>query len=268
MPIQWAATVDGVFSLAVLIPSPPVLVPELCGGRPTVDGEHPAAQVPAVREAVLAAGRTLAGETLRWTVAGVAPVGADGEFDYVDAVGTFRGYGADVRVALTDSALDDGLPADQELPLPVLIAGWLRGQVAPDATAEARLIAAGSPPRDCTGLGARLRRDLDAEPGPRGVLVVADGATTLSTKAPGYLDPRAAGAQEGIDRALDAGDCAALAALDTTLCAELGVSGRAAYQVLAGLFGANSRPSVETLYRAAPFGVGYHVSVWRPEAGS
>jgi hypothetical protein len=101
------------------------------------------------------------------------------------------------------------------------------------------------------------------------VLIVADGGTTLSKTAPGYLDPRAADVQAGIDRALDAGDCAALAELDTTLCAELGVSGRAAYQVLAGLFGTGGGgPSVETLYRAAPFGVGYHVSVWRPGDGA
>ncbi|MGF6881280.1 hypothetical protein ABIA39_001160 [Nocardia sp. GAS34] len=269
--IRWAATVDGVFSLAALIPSPPVLVPELCGGWPAVDDEHPAAQVPALREAVLAAGRALAGETMRWTVVGVAPEGAGAELDYVDAVGTFRGFGADVPVALSDSALADGLPPDPDLPLPVLIGGWLRGRVAPEATVEARLIAADSAVADCAALGARLRRDLGAEPGPRGVLVVADGATTLSTKAPGYLDSRAEAAQAGIDRALDAGDCAALAELDTTLCAELGVSGRAAYQVLAGLFGAGAadgRPGVETLYRAAPFGVGYHVSLWRPGAGA
>lgn len=255
-----AATVDGVFSLAVLIPSPPALVPELCGGSPPADDEHPAAEVPALREAVLAAGRVLAGETMRWTVVGVGPAGR--ERDHVNAVGTFAGYGVDVRVALSDTALDDGLPADPELPLPVLIGGWVRGRVAPGATAQALLVAADASPGDCAELGARLRRDLDAEPGPHGVLVVADGATTLSLRAPGYLDPRAESAQEEIDRALDAGDLAALAKLDTTLCAELGVSGRAAYQVLAGLF--DARPSVETRYRAAPFGVGYHVSVWRP----
>jgi hypothetical protein len=261
-----------VFSLAVLIPSPPLLVPELCGGRPTVDGEHLAAQVPALRDAVLAAGRQLAAETMRWTVVGVTSertTGREGAGSLADAVGTFWGYGADVRVALSDSALAAGGPADPDLPLPLLIGGWVRGLTRPGPVATARLVAADAAARDCAELGARLRRALDAEPEPCGVLVVADGATTLSRTAPGYLDPRAAGVQEGIDRALDAGDCAALAELDPTLCAELGVSGRAAYQVLAGLFGTGGAgPSVQTLYRAAPFGVGYHVSVWRPGAGA
>ncbi|MCM6774192.1 hypothetical protein NDR87_11985 [Nocardia sp. CDC159] len=260
------------FRVAVLIPSPPVLVPELCGGRPLVDAAHPAARVPALREAVLAAGRALAERAGRWVVIGVGErprqVGPE-------AAGTFRGFGADVRVGLSDAAssgevADANLPlavlggraADPMLPLPALIGGWLRGQVAPAAVAEARIVAADAPAARCLELGAKLRAELDEREGADGVLVVADGAATLSVAAPGYLDPRAAQVQDGLDRALAAGDREALARLDSGLCAELEVSGRAAFQVLAGLF--DTAPEVETHYRDAPFGVGYQVSVWLP----
>ncbi|WP_153339214.1 class III extradiol ring-cleavage dioxygenase family protein [Nocardia aurantia] len=306
------------FAAAVLIPSPPVLVPELSGGLPDRDPGHPAAQVPPLRAAVLAAGRELAEAAVRWTVVGVAdlgraadvvaagrfgePVGTGQDAGVVGAgrvagvvgagrvadvarvdpvadaaspdrdgqaadasygpgtVGTFRGFGADVRAALSDSALTGTMPADPVVPLPILIGGWLRGQVAPHATADARLIDAAATAEHCRAAGAALRCELDADPAPRGVLIVADGAATLSTAAPGYLDERAAGVQERLDAALSAGDRAGLAALDPALCAALEISGRAAYQVLAGLFDAD--PNVDTRYCAAPFGVGYHVSVW------
>ncbi|MFF3567449.1 hypothetical protein [Nocardia jiangxiensis] len=275
------------FGLAALIPSPPVLVPELCGGRPAADDAHLAARVPALREAVLTAVRELAGQASRWTVVGVdvaadggpgevgtfvteatgvspGPSATRGEVLVFDAgtVGTFRGYGADVRVALSDDALEGNAPADPDLPLPVLIGGWVRGCAGAEVTATARLVDHDAPVARCVELGERLRRELDAEPEAHGVLVIADGAATLSTSAPGYLDPRAQAVQDEIDDALSAGDRTALTTLDTDLCAELGVSGRAAYQVLAGLFSADV-PKVETLYRAAPFGVGYQVSTWR-----
>ncbi|WP_157121075.1 hypothetical protein [Nocardia miyunensis] len=302
------------FGLAVLIPSPPVLVPELCGGRPEADGTHLAAQVRPLREAVLTAARDLAAFTSRWTVVGVSAAGdgngpreagvfapgtddtsggspgaspvigagtegasggvprlgaprADVPLFGAGTIGTFRGYGADVRVALSEVALQGDGPADPGLPLAVLIGGWVRGCVGDEVRADAWLVDQDAPAGRCVELGERLRRELDAQPEAHGVLVIADGAATLSTSAPGYLDPRAQAVQDRIDDALSAGEATVLTTLDTDLCAELGVSGRAAYQVLAGLFSGDV-PKVETLYRAAPFGVGYQVSTWRPGVGS
>jgi hypothetical protein len=157
------------------------------------------------------------------------------------------------------------LAADPTMPLAALLGGWLRGQVAPRAVARARIVAQDAPREYCLALGVKLRDELDADDEPRGVLVVADGAATLSTAAPGYLDSRAAAVQQELDAALSTGDRGALAVLDPGLCARLDLSGRGAYQVLAGLFDADERdPVVETRYCAAPFGVGYQVSVWRP----
>lgn len=245
-------------SIAALVPSPPVLVPEL-SGRPVAATEADADDpLVSLRAAVLAAGERLAGAATRWTVLGAGPEAASlGP----EASGTFRGFGADVRVSLGGAAG----PPDPLLPLPALIAGWLRARVAPAASADARIVAATTAAEGCAEVGATLRAELDADPAPHGVLVVADGAATLAKNSPGYFDDRAEAHQDELDRALSAGDRAGLRALDPGLCAELALAGRPAYQALGGLFTTDpADPSVETLYRAAPFGVGYHVSVWRP----
>ncbi|APB00126.1 hypothetical protein NS506_06089 [Nocardia seriolae] len=270
-----SATVVGVFCVASLVPSPPVLVPELEGAGGSLGDDA----VATLRAAVLRAAGELAARASRWIVVGVAEP-EEGSGDAVadrmigsESVGTFRGYGVDVQVGLAGSVAErvgresgvKGPGADPLLPLPVLIAGWLREQVAPGAVAQGRLISADASADESLTFGRQLRAELDATPEPVAVLVVGDGAATLSLKAPRYLDERAEAVQATIDRALNAGDRAALAALDTRLCAELEVEGRPAYQVMAGLFAVDAAdPEVETLYAAAPFGVGYHVSVWRP----
>ncbi|MBC9818386.1 hypothetical protein IU443_10355 [Nocardia farcinica] len=247
------------FTIAALVPSPPVLVPELCGGQPGLSGDERAEHLARLRTATLAAVGELSG-VRDWTVIGVDEADLKAGSD---TAGTFRGFGADVRAGLSARALA-GEP-DPRLPLPLLIAGWLRGIAAPAASADALLVAADTPPPRCRELGAQLRADLDAAPGPRGVLVVADGACTLSTSAPGYWHEDAPALQQRLDDALDAGDRAGLADLDAARCARVGLAGRAAYQVLAGLFAPDAAdPAVRTYYRDAPFGVGYHVSVWRP----
>ncbi len=240
-----------------------MLVPELAGGIPLTDPAHLAARVPQVRAAVLRAGRILGEQARLWTIVGAGPEPAP------TGAGSFRGYGADVRVAL--SAADMGGEPDPGWPASLLVGAWLRGRIAAEADrpgdigARALPIDPAAGARHCRDTGARLRARLDADPDPQGVLIVADGAATLTTTSPGYLDPRAEDCQSGIDSALDAGDRAALGALDAGLCADLEIAGRPGYQVLAGLFaGDDVDPKVETLYRGAPFGVGYHVSVWYP----
>ncbi|MGQ4614886.1 hypothetical protein [Nocardia sp. R7R-8] len=246
------------FSVAALVPSPPVLVPELCGGAVDTAGTGDSDPRATLRSAVLDTVRAFAAVSGHWTVLGV---GAGDRTFGPETVGTFGGFGVDVRVGLSSAAVAGTRPADAGLPLAVLIGGWLRGQVASDAPAEARVVAADAPPEHCHEYGTKLRAELDGDDEARGVLVVADGAATLSVRAPGYLDERARPVQDRLDRALSTGDRAALRALDPGLCAELGLAGRPAYQVLAGLFRAD--PLVETRYCDAPFGVGYHASLWR-----
>jgi hypothetical protein len=219
----------------VIVPSAPVLVPELAGAA--------AAEIADLRKAVLTAAAVLPD---RWTAIGA---GAADAVWAPEAAGTFAGFGVDVAVGLSPHA-----DRVEDLALCALITGWLRGQVRPEARAEVRSF---TPADDAVAQGRALRTALDADPDPIGVLVVADGCTTLTPAAPGGHDPESAAVQAALDDALAGGDTAALGALPAT------VIGRAAFAVLAGLAGPAPHAATE-LYRGAPFGVGYTVATWQP----
>ncbi|MFD4183164.1 hypothetical protein [Rhodococcus sp. NPDC058514] len=237
------------FTAAALVSSPPLLIPELAGSA--------AAETEELRLASTEVAARLGGLATHWTAIGVGRTECEIP---ATAAGTFRGFGADVRVALSDAATG---AADPDLPLAALIAGWLRAAVPAETVVDAIIVAEDTSPVYCAELGARLRERLDADPQPHGVLLIADGARTLTAKAPGAFDDRAPAAQEELDRALDSGDAEYLAELDPVACLDIGIEGRAAWQVLAGLFGGPPSES-RTHYRGAPYGVGYHVGMWLP----
>jgi hypothetical protein len=226
-----------VLTAIALTPSAPVLVPELAGAA--------AAEISGFRDAALAAAATLPD---RWIVIGVGPADAVIE---PDSRGTFAGYGADVGVALSPDAGPDPL----SLPLCALFAGWLRGQVNPRARAQVRVYAADHDPDTAIACGRALRAEIDAAAEPIGVLVVADGANTLTQSAPGGYDPVAEDSQARLDAALAAGDADVLSRSQDAI-------GRVAYQVLAGL--APAPFATTEILRGAPYGVGYFVGTWNP----
>jgi hypothetical protein len=228
-----------VLSGIAIVPSAPLLVPELAGAA--------AAEVTDLVAAVLAAAALL---PLRWTVIGTA--GRDDVFG-PDVGGTFAGFGVDVGVQLSPRAASQP-PAD--LPVCALLAAWIRGQVRPDATAQTRVYSADHDAETALGNGRRLRAEIDRSPEPVGVLVVADGANTLTPAAPGGYEPGNTDAQLALDDALATGDVAALTRLPQQ------VLGRVAFQVLAGLTEPGPR-SAKELYRGAPYGVGYFAGAWQ-----
>jgi len=244
--------VADVLIAAAFVPSPPLLVPELVG---LATGE-----TDELRDAVSAAASGVS-DVQEWIVVGVGDADADVESG---AVGTFAGFGADVTVRLAPGVGSAApRPADPMMPLTGLIAGWLRGLTAPHVHAEVHVLAADTTPSDCAAFGTALRARIDGDRTPRALLIVADGATTLTPKAPGSFDPRAGDVEATLAAALVGGDLAALADLDPHVCAEIGLEGRAAWQTLAAVFG--TPPSaVDVLYSDAPYGVGYHVGTWRP----
>ena len=201
-----------------------------------------------MRSACLDAAARLAEVSRDWVV--VAPAVADGSCATASR-GSFRGYGADVEVSLRSPAA-----ATDELPLPALIAGWLRAR-AGASTARMELVAADSSPSSCARMAKRLA-DTAQE---TALLVLGDGSNRRGARAPGGHDDRAESFDAELSRALGTADCAALRELDPALAERLGASGRAPWQVLAGLAeGGDWR--AEPLYSDAPFGVGYHVAVW------
>ena len=229
-----------VLSAIAIVPSAPLLVPELASAA--------AGETEDARAAAISAAAALPS---RWIAVGVAQ--DDGVYGPA-AAGTFAGYGVDVRIALSPQAAGADPVA---LPLCALIAGWLRGQACPDATVEVHTLPGDLPAAAAVDHGKALRDRLDADADAVGVLIVADGANTLTPAAPGGYDEHSPAVQAALDDALAAGDPAALTQLPDS------VLGRPAYQVLAGLTG--SRPQgAEELYRGAPYGVGYFVGVWTP----
>ena len=122
---------------------------------------------------------------------------------------------------------------------------------------EARVYAANHGAGAALALGRQLRTEIEQSIEPTGVLVVADGAYTLTPAAPGGYHPADADVQLALDDALGSGDLPTLARLPEQ------VVGRVALQVLAGLAEPAPR-SAKELYRAAPFGVGYFAGVWQP----
>lgn len=176
-----------------------------------------------------------------------------------------RGYGVDVAVALTP----DPAPPRDDLPLSMLIAGWLRAQVDdPDLLVSAAPVPTGTAPAECARIGRELADRSAGTAEPVGLLVLGDGAATHTVRAPGYFDPRAAGFDAGIAAALGSADLGALLAVDAGLSDELGVAGREAWQVGAAVAQASgSRWRGQLLHSAAPYGVAYHVALWEAVKG-
>ncbi|WP_193043233.1 class III extradiol ring-cleavage dioxygenase family protein [Mycolicibacterium baixiangningiae] len=227
-----------------LVPSAPVMVPELAGGA--------ADELADLRAAVA---RCVHGLPDRWVAVGVGP---SDEMLTPPRVGTFAGYGVDVRVALSpDDLSPDGAGDPVEMPLCALAAGWVRGRFAAHAAAEVRVFSAEHDPDTALAHGRRLRALIDEADGDIGVLVVADGCHTLTPPAPGGYDPESVPVQAALDDALATGAAAALGRLPRS------VVGRVAYQVLAGL--TEPAPAgAQEYYRGAPYGVGYFAGRWTP----
>lgn len=237
-----------------VLPQPPLLVPELVAGHDD--------DVLAVRAACLAAARWLA-EVPSWlAVAADAVVGETIDPITIgpDATGTFRGYGVDVVVQLASGT--NGKP-DPMLPLPALVAGWLRGQAGADQV-DLRLVSPLLPATVCHSTGAALASELTG-PRPVGLLVLGDGSHRHGARAVGRPDQRAAGYDEGVRDALAGVDTDALLALDVELGTTLGAIGRAPWQVLAGILDTDGRHwrCVDSSM-LVPFGVAYHIATWEP----
>lgn len=203
----------------IVIPGAPLLVPQLVGGADP-DAQH-------VRAQVLAAGVWLGARCQTWSL-----IGPDGAGPFPSGVGTFRGFGADVRVTVGPDPDPDPDPVpgalapdpDPEWPLPLLIAAWLRGRTAP---------------------GAHLVPAADAPVG-AGTVVVVDGPNTLTARAPGGHRPQDVRLFERQVAAVCGGG--AVGGLDTVWRAAAARTGGAAREQ----------------YRGAPFGVGYLVATFDP----
>ncbi|RJQ78612.1 hypothetical protein D5S17_12415 [Pseudonocardiaceae bacterium YIM PH 21723] len=221
-----------------VVSHPPLVVPELVTGK--------SGETAQVRTATLRAVTELAGFSHDWVA---VAAGSPAASLIPPLTGSFRGFGVDRRVSLDGSESE---PAPS-LPLPALIAGWLREQAGANRV-EVELVDAAT---DHAAVGERLRTR------PVGLLIMADGSARHAPKCPGPVDDRAPGYDADIANLLATADHAALRELDKGLAEELWATGWPALRVLGSA--AEGRDwDAELLYSAAPYGIGYQVAVWRP----
>jgi hypothetical protein len=143
----------------------------------------------------------------------------------------------------------------------VAVGVWLLRRARPrrPTTWFVETFAPDTPPETCAKRGARMNRSASV-----GMLVMGDGSACRTLKAPGYLDPRAEPYDAAVVSAFQKVDTEALRALDPVLSAELMVTGRAPWQILAGA--ATGSFTGDVLYDRAPekYGVQYTVATWLP----
>jgi len=225
---------------AALCASPPLLHPDLTGGE---------AVVPELRElraaCAQAAGRLLDGDPEEIVVVG--PAAITGEWDAAarldPAAFAPRAAGTGTRAAT------------RSLPLALGLGAMLLDQAGYRGRRRLQAVGQDEPATACAKLGAGLG---DAG-GRTALLVLGDGSARRSLKAPGHLDPRAAGFDAEVERAVRAGHLGLLLRLDQALARDLMVTGRPAWQALAGAM-RDLAPAVEVLYAGDPFGVAYLVA--------
>jgi hypothetical protein len=249
---------------AAVCPCPPLLVPEVAAGAaPELDDLRGAC---ANAVGLLAASRPdilVAVGPAEASESGVFPAGTPGGF---------RPFGValDVRLGKAPKTRE-GTVADPGGGSPASAEGAAPVRVLPPSLAVAAWLLRGWNGGPVTGLGvgeqlepercAAEGRMLGASAPRVAMLVLGDGSTSRTVKAPGYLDERAGGFDAAVAAALAAADTEALAGLDPELATQLGAAGRAPWQLLAGAAGGAGLRG-ELLYDAAPYGVGYFVAAW------
>jgi hypothetical protein len=151
-----------------------------------------------------------------------------------------------------------GIPGESDggapLPLSLAVGRALLSECGVDEFASQLTVAQDAPATQCLALGRSLRDTT--------LLVLADGSSRRGHRAPGGRHPLADSYDARVALALESGDAGALAELDAPLGAELGVSGRATWQALAGWADGRAVPPAPLAYCSAPFGVGYLAGSW------
>lgn len=218
---------------AAICPAAPVLMPELAAGA--------ARELDAVRAACDAAVAGLPGGTEIIVVG----AGSVTRRHPADAAGSLAPYGLDVLV---------GPPARAPtLPLSLTVGRWLLDRAGREPVAYQE-VATNTPPDSCAVLGAALVIARTA------LLVMGDGSG-WSLQTPVCDDGRGTAYDDRVAAAVATADQTALLGLSPADDVRLWVSGRAAWQVLAGA----ARPGIAgaITWRGAPYGVGYLVGCWR-----
>jgi hypothetical protein len=243
-----------VLAAVAFCPAPPMLVPEVASGA--------AEELAGLRLACDQAVEALIGAHPDE----IAILGAGGTTREhpPDAAGSLRGFGVDVRTG-------DGDPV---LPPALTLGGWLLDR-AVSAAPQVAQPAQGWPRRAMVEVAAGttgdeavlLGRQLASRPARTALLVMGDGATGRTPRAPGPFDRRAEAWDDAVCELLARGDADGMAGLDEQLARELGASGLPVWHTAAAAVrapGGLASPHGTVLAYEAPYGVGYVVATWLP----
>jgi len=236
---------------AAFLPHPPALVPEVAAGA--------AHELADVREAcAVALQRVLEAHPDL-----VVVVGDDRARSTYAAgsAGSFAGFGVPVAVALPGSELDVENASRRAvgLPLSLAVAAWCMNRVGPWPSVRAEGVPATMSAPDAVTLGARLADSADHV----ALIVMGDGAATLTERAPGYLVEGAEQWQKAVTSALADADTAAIAAIAADDARRFQAVGRVPWQVAAGAAAETTPWISELLADDAPYGVAYAVARWQ-----
>ena len=235
-------------TVAAVVPAAPILVPEVASGA--------APELDDVRAAI---GEALVALTAAKVDAVVCVGSADETVGYPSgSVGSLRGFGIDIDIALGESAGEHPLPT---MPPSLTVLAWLVARFLPDVDVTAQSIALNAAPEEAGQLGAAFvggERRI-------GLIVAGDGSAALTEKSPGYFVDGAVCWQSAISDALASADVQRLAALTADDGERYVAAGRAPLQVLAGA-AQGRRWRGRLLSDTSPYGVGYPVAVWEPES--
>jgi hypothetical protein len=231
-----------VISGAAFCPQAPLLVPALAAGA--------APELDAVRAACAAAIGRVVADSRQLVLIGAAETSVAHS---PLSRGSLAGFGVPMELHL-------GAPTcggARDLPASLTVGAWLvREALGPRSGARGFSVGP-----DFAGSRAGLELLTLVETEDVALLVMGDGSARRSTRAPGYLDERAAAFDDGVIAALHDGDAAALEALDPQLGAELLAAGVPAWQAAGRLLDGGDY-AAELLYYDDPYGVGYFVAAW------
>jgi hypothetical protein len=241
-------------TVAAICPPAPLLARELTGIDPVIPGLREACAT--VVERLVKSGPDVIAvvgtgpRTAVWPASGRFNLGA-----FAPALG--RPLGRSLGHPL------DGEPAGAPLPLSLGLGARLLDEAGYRGARFLRSVDQDEPVEACLRLGAGLSHLGDRV----GLLVMADGSACRSLRAPGYLNPAAAGFDAVLERAVRSGDLSPLRDLDLDMARELLMAGRPGWQVLAGAMPGGDL-GTEILYADDPFGVYYLVGWLAGAAGS
>ena len=235
--------------VAAVLPHPPLLGPEVASGA--------SPELEVVRGACLTALKRVAAAHADGCNVVVVGPGPERATFPSGCLGTFRGFGVPVDVRLPGTAVESDAEA---LPLSLTVAAWQIAQigewdVGPPVRAESVPQSLGV--EDAAVLGRALADSADRV----ALVVMGDGSSALSVKAPGYVVPGAQEWQNGVTQAIASADSAGLVAITPDDAERFCAAGRPAWQVLAGA-AEGAAWSAELLIADDQYGVAYVVASW------